>query len=99
MDEYISRLQKLSEYMNYFIDATAFTYQWHLRIITDTPVAFPKNYELVKYDTNIEVNNISWDKHERSGWSKPDKQFLDVEVRYLWKQFKPMSFYSWLLKN
>lgn len=69
------------------IDALAYSYKDHWRIITDIEIPFPKNYELVKHDPNIEVSNVRWDEHPKQGWGKPDKIFGGVEVRYLWKSF------------
>jgi hypothetical protein len=90
-DEYFKRLEDLRKDMDLFIDNLIKSYMWHLRIIVDKEIPFPKNYELVGYDSNIELTTVRWNEHKNKGWSKPDKQFLDVELRYLWKDFHPKT--------
>ncbi len=39
-----------------------------------------------EFDSVFQFSNIPWDKHERKGWSKPDKQTTFTETRFLWKK-------------
>ncbi|MBK7883538.1 MAG: hypothetical protein IPJ81_06865 [Chitinophagaceae bacterium] len=93
-----SRINESVEYLNYYIDKIAWQTKWNLRIIYDVEIPFPLNYEWIKHDSDIEISNIPWDKHSHKGWGKPDKQFGNVEIRYLQKEFHPLTIEQWRLK-
>lgn len=93
VDSFIKKLEDLKPKINKYIDDLAFSYLWHIRIIVpDEEGIFGKRREYYKaLEQNIEVSSVPWYKHEKRGWSKPDLQFGDVEIRYLWKQFRPSN--------
>jgi hypothetical protein len=86
---YIEQLERKKEKMANWINECAFSYTYHMRIIFDKEVPFPKNYEMVEHDRLIEVSHVPYDKIKTPGYSKPGKQFLGIELRYLWRQFHP----------
>ena len=83
------QLNDLSIKMDKYIEDLFFSNKQHYRIITDKEIKFPRNYEIMNHDRDMELSNISWDKHPNRGWGKPDKMIGNIEVRYLLKQFKP----------
>ena len=91
VSEYINKLENIKTALPNYLNELCFSYKYHMRIITDEPISFPKNYEIIGHDDYIEISNQRWDKHERNGWSKPDFEFNGIELRYLWKQFKPQK--------
>jgi len=65
----------------------------HLRIV-DENISFSKIYEFTKWDDMIEIERQSW--KNSNGWGKPDLEFYGIEIRYLWKEFEPLSFNEWV---
>jgi len=93
MNDIENKIEISKKYGRYLIDKLAFQNKMHLRII-DENIEFPKNYEWVKWSDTIEVEKQSWVKAK--GWGKPDLEFDGVEIRYLWKEFEPLSFNEWV---
>lgn len=88
---YLDKLEALKWSAGSYIEKLVYSYKWHLVIVTDIKIPFPKNQQLIGHDNNIELQEYTWDKHPKGGWSKPDKIFGDVELRYLWKSFRPQK--------
>jgi hypothetical protein len=82
-------MEQLLQYMEYFIEKKAFQYQPHYRFIGVNGVS----------DNTAEFSKHRWNEHPLKGWGKPDVQVHGVEIKYLWKQFEPMSFEQWKQKN
>lgn len=91
-------MQELSEYMNYFINAKALQYLVHFRIITAEELSFMDKIKIEKHDNQFELSSVKWNEHSHKGWGKPDIEYKGIEIRYLWKQFKPLSFEEWKTK-
>ncbi len=71
-----------------WIENYAYSLKTFVRIINDRPVKFPLTYEMIGYKDLIEISHLKWNKHPNKGWCKPDKIIGNVEIFYLWKQFK-----------
>jgi len=71
-----------------WIDDYAFSLKSYVRIINDKPVRFPDYYTMINYRSDMEISHLKWNECPNKGWSKPDKIIGDVEIFYLWKQFK-----------
>lgn len=84
--EALQKLELLKEYMNYFINHSNNNHEYY-RIIVDKEIRFPRNYECIKHDKNIEVSNLRWNQHPREGWgTKVGPQKIigkDIEIFYL----------------
>lgn len=78
-------MDELKQYMEYFIEKKAFQYQPDYRFIGVKGVD----------DDTASFSDTPWHKHPLKGWSKPDAGIHGVEIRYLCKQFEPMSFENW----
>lgn len=94
--EFDNKLNNLRNYISYFLNQKERQYSWHLRIIVDKEIPFPRNLSLVKYDNDIDVTKNKWHENSRYGWNKPDKVFSGVELRYILKDIKIFSFEDWL---
>lgn len=44
----------------------------------------------------METSTQFWKPNDKSGYGKPDNVRGNIEFRYLWKQFKPLTFDKWL---
>lgn len=63
-----------------WIDMYAHSISTHLRIIDKHT-----KFKLVSDD--IDISPLRW--NETRGWGMPDIEIHGIELRYLWKQFKP----------
>jgi len=71
-----------------WIDDYAFSLKSYIRIINDKPIEFPLNHQLAGHNSLIEISHLKWNECPNKGWNQPDKIIGDVEIFYLWKQFK-----------
>lgn len=95
-------LEELKEYMNYFIDMTAFRERTYYRLILDKKIDFPKSLYFIKWDDLIELSDYEWNKHPNKGWgtkSPPDKIIYGLEFWKLWKDTKILTFKQWNERN
>lgn len=66
-----------------WLDLYALSIQYHVRIID-------RSSKFCQMSECIDVSPLRW--NETKGWSKPDIEFEGIEIRYLWKQFKPKCY-------
>ena len=76
------------EYGHKWVDMYALSINSHTRFVDEKLTKEQVGRIRISPDLSsfFEISNISWDKHERNGWSKPDRQTDFTEVRYLWKK-------------
>lgn len=83
-DKFISETLLILKEVEKFVENRIHQSKIYCRIISDEEIPFPKNYEWVKHDPNIEISNLKW--NETHGWGKPDIIIEGLEIFYLWKK-------------
>ena len=81
------------EYMHYFIEVLACRTKTHYRVLDNNKpkIKFPVNHQLG------DRNYIDWEMEGDNGWGKADVLISkDLELRYLWKNEKMLTFEQWL---
>ena len=84
-------------YMNYWVDTEALRLRTHYRVLdfNEPRIKFPVNHSLGDSDF------IEWEMdYSGKGWGSHDIQVSNnLELRFLWKNFNPISLNQWKTKN
>ena len=91
------RIDEAIQYMNYWVDAESLRLRTHYRVLdfNKPRIKFPVNHLLG--DSNF----IDWEMDDsNNGWGSPDIRVSNnLELRFLWKNFKALSLSQWKNKT